>query len=483
MNPPPPARAPFVRILGYALGEGAISITINGVSNFALLFYTQVIGLGATYAGLALSVTLLMDAVVDPLMGHITDNTRSRWGKRMPYLVIGGLLLSFFYFLLWIVPPNTTSPVWLFTWALVGNLLLRLSVTIFGIPYTALGFEICPSYEDRSRLQGIRSAFSMAVNLVFGAFAWSLFFRDEMTADGTRIDGTTIASNYAVMGAVLAIAAIVLVSLCVFYTRSTAKDNRDASLQRRSLTSFRGDMSQIFKDRLAWLVFGFFGAALFGMLLVSQAQMFVYVFYMKLPADVKTLVHGAGMVACGSASLFQAWLTRKTDKKTAGYVGMSLSIFGGLFLMLLFFGLGLAPDAIWPIVGINIPVATLLFSLGQVCWWAGAGILGPLAMSMVADLSEINYLRTGVLKNGGYSAVFTFFQKAAMSLGLLLTGWMVSAAGIVSGAETQTPEAVRNIAFLTFLSGPVCVAIGFFILRRYPVDRDYLQHIKESRNF
>jgi Na+/melibiose symporter-like transporter len=67
-----------------------------------------------------------------------------------------------------------------------------------------------------------------------------------------------------------------------------------------------------------------------------------------------------------------------------------------------------------------------------------------------------------------------------MSVGLLLTGWMVTASGIVSGADTQTPEAVRNIALMTFLVGPVLIVIAFFPLWRYPVDRDYLRNLEKS---
>ncbi|MBU3666540.1 MAG: MFS transporter [Chthoniobacterales bacterium] len=468
------------RILGYALGEGAASITMNGVSNFALLYYTQVLGLGAGYAGLALSLATLWDAVTDPVMGHITDNTRTRWGRRFPYIVAGGLFLAASYWLLWTVPDGITSPQALFVFALAGNLLLRTAVTIFGVPYTALGFEICPGYEDRSRLQGIRAAFNMAINLVFGAFAWALFFHDGTSPDGARIDGTKIAENYARMGWVLAVATAVLILLCAWATRHTAKDNRNSRVQGNTLDDFRLDLLQILGDRLAWFVFGFFAIALFGMLLVSQLQMFVYVFFMKLPAGAKTWIHGGGMVAAGLGALFQAWLTKKTDKKIAGYIAMALTVFGGVFLTVVFFGFNLAPDASWHLAGTNIPVAYLLFGLGQACWWGGCGMLGPLAMSMVADLSEVNFLKTGILKDGGYSAVFTFLQKASMSAGLLLTGWMVTAAGIVANADAQTPEAVRNIALMTFLIGPALVIIAFFLLRRYPVDREYLVNLEKQ---
>jgi len=480
MNSSPAQRVSNLRILGYALGEGAISITMNGVSNFALLFYTQVLGLGAGYAGLALSISTFFDAAVDPIMGHISDNTRSRWGRRMPYIVVGGLFLALCYWLMWSVPAGFTSPTALFAFALGSNLLLRLALAVFAVPYTALGFEICPAYEDRSRLQGIRSAFNMAVNLVFGAFAWTLFFHDGKTADGSRIDGTSLAENYVVMAGVLAVAAGVLVLLGAAATHSTARDNRGDCVQGNTLRAFREDLSGIFRDRLAWFVFSFFAIALFGALLVSQLQMFVYVFFMKLPPDAKTWIHGGAMVAAGLGSLFQAWVTKKADKKVAGYIGMALCVLGGIFLTVIFFVINMPPETSWHFAGLHIPVGFILFGLGQACWWGGCGMLGPVAMSMVADVSQINFLRTGVLKDGGYSAVFLFLQKAAMSAGLLLTGWLVAASGIVSGAEKQTPEAVHNIALMTFLVGPALVLISFFILRRYPVDRDYLRNLEKA---
>lgn len=94
----PTRKTPIRTIYGYALGEGAVSLSMNGIANFGMLFYTQVLGLGPKYAGLALSVTLIWDAISDPIMGHITDNTRSRFGRRHPYMITGGLLLAVSFF-------------------------------------------------------------------------------------------------------------------------------------------------------------------------------------------------------------------------------------------------------------------------------------------------------------------------------------------------------------------------------------------------
>lgn len=466
------------RILGYAIGEGATSITIGGISNFALLYYTSVLGLGAGMAGLALSISVFWDAITDPVMGHITDNTRSRWGRRLPWVLVGGLLLAPAFFSIWVLPPGSW-PAWvLFMLALLANLLVRTASTIFGIPYVALGFELCEGYEDRSRLQGIRNAFFMVINLVFGGFAWTLFFRDGAGPDGARIDGTSFAGNYLTMGAVLSLTVVVLVLLCVWLNRDMAHDNRGEQLEGNSIRSFWDDFTQILSDRLAWYVFAFFSIALFGMLFVSQLQMLVYVFLMEFRPEEKTFVHGGGMIAAGLGALFQAKLTDRFDKKIAGYIGIVIGVSGGLLLLLAFSMIGLAPRAVWPLAGFNVPAGLLIFSLGQWMWWFGAGSLGPVAMSMVADLSEIHYLRSGVRKDGGYSSVFSFLQKAAMSLGLLLSGWLIAAAGIVSGAEAQAPEAVRRVAMITFAIGPVLMGISYFVLRKYPVTRDYLRDME-----
>jgi Na+/melibiose symporter-like transporter len=130
--------------------------------------------------------------------------------------------------------------------------------------------------------------------------------------------------------------------------------------------------------------------------------------------------------------------------------------------------------------GIDVPVGLSTFALGQWAWWFGAGMLGPISMSMVADLSEIRYLRSGTRMDGGYSSVFSFLQKAAMSLGLLLSGWLIATTGIVSGADTQSPEAVRRIAMITFAIGPVLMVLSYFVLRRYPVTRESLRAMEED---
>jgi glycoside/pentoside/hexuronide:cation symporter, GPH family len=478
--------APLRRIVAYATGEGASSLTQNGISAFALLYYVQVLGLNSQAAGLALSISMLWDAVSDPIMGHISDNTRSRHGRRHPYILGGGIFLAVSFFFLWSIPGFVKGPAALFYYILMVNLIVRTAWTIFGVPYAALGFEVCTGYDDRARLQSVRFIFNMAMNLIFNAGGWVLFFSDRIGAGGELVDGTTVRSNYPRMGLVLALGALALILICFFSTRRYAHDtSRSPEIKGNSLRDFYIDMRDILRDRLGVIVFLFFGAAQLGMMLVAQSQLFTYRFFMNFPDVQKTVVHGATMVGFAIGSLLATPLVKRWDKKPAAGVGAGLSITANLMLLLIFGGGLLAPRAVlalppsFPVAGgMTIPLAAIVFGLFGAMYWAGSGIMAPVAMSMIADISEVNKLRTGLLKDGSYAAVFSFFQKAALSIGLLITGALLDWAGIIPEAGVQTAGTALRVALATFVSGPVMATIALLLIQAYPVNRAFMRKVK-----
>jgi Na+/melibiose symporter-like transporter len=172
-------------------------------------------------------------------------------------------------------------------------------------------------------------------------------------------------------------------------------------------------------------------------------------------------------------------LVRRVDKRGAGFAGAILAISGAVGLWAVFIGDLLPPGHAVQVAGFTVPIATVVFAILQMCWWGGCGLIVPLASSMVADVAGIDGARSGETRNASYASVFTFSVKAAGSLGILFCGLLVEAAGIVSGATEQTPQATRSIALLTFLCPPVVMLAAIFILRRYPVTRQNL-HMFES---
>ena len=470
-------------MFGYSLGDGGVSIVTNGINNFGMLFYTSILGLSPLSAGLALSLTTIWDAVSDPLMGHISDHTRSRFGRRIPYLLPGGLLMVIAFFSLWTVPQTMDSKTEIFWSILLLNLVFKTFLTVFIVPHTALGFEICVEYVDRSKLQGIRNFMNQITNLAFGAFAWMLFFKDGVSETGERIDGTAVMDNYLYMGVTLSVVAVAIIVLYVMFVRCYAEDTRALSNSQSEnvLLSVFKSTTDIFKDKLAWYVFGLMAFGLLAMLMTSQVQMFTYVFYMEFNATEKSFVHGGGMLASALGGLFLLpILVAHFDKKGCAIVSIAMSSAGGILLALIFNGGVLSPGQEWILFGLSLPVSTIVFGLLQGLWWGGAGILVALAMSMIADISEIHNIKKGEAKDGSYSAALTFFQKSSISIGLFLTGGMVEWAGIHPQESSQSAEALQSISLLTFLSGPVLMTLAFIVILGYPVNKTYLEELRQK---
>jgi len=315
-----------------------------------------------------------------------------------------------------------------------------------------------------------------------------LFFGDRRGAGGALIDGTTLEANYRRMGLVWSLATLALILICYYSTKRYAYDTRSSrEILGNSLKSFYLDMRDILRDKLARSVFAFFGVAMLGMLFVSQIQMFTYRFFMGFPDFLKTFVHGGSMVGFAIGSLIATPLVRRLDKKPAAAVGVALNVIGNVMLYVFFIGGILAPQAVLrlpeglPLIGgATLPLAALVFAICGGTYWAGNGMLAPIATSMIADISEINKLRSGILKDGSYSAVFSFFNKGASSLGLLITGLILDWAGIIPEAATQTAAASKNVARLTFISGPIIALVALMIMFTYPVNRQYMAKVKAA---
>ena len=477
-------RASLRGIFAYMTGDGVNSLIMNSIFGYSMLYYTEALGLDYKLAGLAMSVATLWDAITDPLMGHITDNTRSRFGRRHPYMLLGGVLATLCYYFIWAVPPSFQAPHLLFWYLVVVNLLLRTGITVFAVSHGALGFEISTDYTQRTTLQGMRWGFNMLVNLAGPALAWRLFFPDR--DDG--VEATSVADNFVRMGSVFAIAALVFTLFVVFATRKYIVDTRNTpGVSGSSPLDFLKNFAQIITDKIPRTVFIFNAIALYGVVLVSALQMYVYVHFMKFSSTHKAIVHGSTMVACGLGGLASPLMVKWFDKKPSICIAVIVSVSANGMLLLLFVtgwipaGASFAlPDTVPIIGGTIIPHAMLIFLVFHATFWAGVGTTCAIANSMMADVSEICKHRTGVLKDGGYSAMLSFIIKTSMSLGLLTSGYCLAWVGFDVESEVQTPEAIRGLGLVTFAAGSAIALIALFAIRRYPVTREYMERIKSE---
>lgn len=480
----PEKKATNLEIFNYAVGEGTNSLANNSMGNFGLLFLTTIIGLRPSLAAVALSVSMLWDAVTDPLMGHISDNTRSRWGRRHPYMIAGGLCLSLLFIAYWTLPQaligNTTA---VMIMLIVLQLLFKTFTTVFYVPFTALGFEICPDYERRSYLQGRRWFVNQTLNFIFGAGAWILFFPDVFNDAGEKVNGSLIPEHYVKMGCTIAAVIAMTTLYSAWRSRRFGVDNRDQPKGNNDPIAFFKNFASIFRDRLAVFVIVFTIIVGFGIGLMAQTQMYTYVFFMDFSPQEKTFSHGGGMIATALAGLLLPKLVHWFDKKPTGFIGMGTAILGGVGLWLLF-STGLITPKFKPLFDIDgqpFHLSTIIFGFLQMLWWGGLGLVIPLSWSMIADVAGINAKKEGTEpRNAGYASVMSFSQKASFTVTGLIIGFAIELSGFVPGAETQTPEACLNIANLTFLSGPAVMVFAAIMLWFYPVNRRYMEAIENA---
>ena len=139
----------------YGVGGIANGIFSNGLSFFLLIYYNLVIGMPAETVGLALAIALLFDAVSDPVVGYLSDNTRARAGKRLPYLYLSVIPVSVLFWLIW-NPPETLSDASQFWFLLTTTIALRLAMTLYDVPHNAMVPELTSDYNGRTVLAGHR---------------------------------------------------------------------------------------------------------------------------------------------------------------------------------------------------------------------------------------------------------------------------------------------------------------------------------------
>lgn len=452
-------KASLLRMIGYGVGECAYSLVLNSLLNFAMMYYTAALGLSPAWAGAALTISLLLDMVIDPAMGYMSDGTRHRFGRRHPWMLAGGLLMAVLFYGLWAVPLALHGRAWtLCVYLVLVNLLLRVGQTMFFVPYLALGFELCQDYEGRSKVQAVRQVMNMAANIAGPALAWSVFFRDTVGADGAKVLGTSVPQNYVHMGMAFSLVAFLCVLAAVWLTRGWAVDTRGGPVATgRGVAHFLAELRQSVADKDFARILGFLFLAGSGIGWVSSFQPYVYVYFMGFAPWQKSIAHGATMIGMAAGGVLSAWLARRFGKKGAVLLGGALSLLCNGALAALFLTGG---------VPIGTAQAFVLFVIFNASFWLGSGIILPLGIAMIADLSALRQRRTGSTQDGAFAALFSLTMKAAMSFALLGSGGVLRMIGF-SPCVTQgtyAPDVIWRVGFAMFLAGPLMTAVALAVV-------------------
>ena len=462
----------------YGFGSVAFGVKDNGFSYFLLIFYSQVIGLDSRLVSLALTVALIFDAFVDPLIGYWSDNLRSRWGRRHPFMYAAAIPVSLSYLLLW-RPPVGWSSGEIFWYLLVFAILIRVTITFFTTPSTALAPELSSSYDERSALMSFRYYFAWTGGNLMSVLMFGALF--PLFATAAIPNGQFNREAYAVYG--LIASGLIFLSIMVSAAGTHSRiPHLHAAPPKRRLTPiimFREIFETLFNRSFAALFLSTVFGSIAGGLSAALAFYFLTYFW-AFSAFENFLVTSSVFVSAVIGAVLAPIVTRTLGKKR-GAIILGFIAFVGSPLPVMLRLAGVLPPNGSPFVFWFVLIA-IMIDVGLIICFQ---ILGS---SMMADLVEQAELKTGRRAEGVFFSATTFTQKLVSGIGIMAAGFVLAAAACPKGADPAhvSPDALWRLGayyvplILTFWMSMVAV-IAFYRIDRTSHE-DNLRKLAESRS-
>jgi Na+/melibiose symporter-like transporter len=453
----------------YGVGGGGYGVLYNA-HYFVLIYYSQVLGLDPGLAGLAVGIGLVFDAITDPLIGYLSDSTRSRWGRRHPWLYASILPLGASFYLLWHPPGFVEGNTLLFAWLVVCNVSMRTALTMFLVPAYAIVAELTSDYDERTRLlTGFHVVYSVFTNgMSVLMYALWLVPTEEIT------DGVMNPAGYQNAGLFGTVIIVVSVLIFAIGLRRFIPRLRQYQVDKPlSPSQFFRQVADVFRSASARVVV--LGGVLYYAGTGTYVALWVYIysyFWEFTSEQVSIIVIPMALAALFLPPAMARWGVGR-EKKTvaiAGLVGaMAINVIP-ISLRLLGYFPENGSEALFRIMLVAGFFETILFLVFDICW-----------RSMIADLTERTELETGRRNEGVISSTITFATKCADALGTLIAGILLAL--IAFPTETAVGDVSADvIAKLGLIYGPVVFLIWMGVIlsiSRYRISRSRHQEMLE----
>ena len=409
-----------------------------------LIFLTNVAGLSPGSAGTVLLIGKISDAINDPIIGVLSDRTKSRWGRRHSWMLFGSIPFGLFFFLQWIVPHFSADPdinqLALFWYYVIIAVLFNIAFTAVNLPYTALTPELTQDYNERTSLNSFRFAFSIGGSIL--ALMIGLLISKFIENSGQQ---------YFVIGLGCAILSIFPIYWCVWGTKE-----RYTSENPESIPIFQ-QIKLALSNRPFLFVIGIYMCSWLAFQLTASIIPYFVTSWMKQDSyfEVALLVQVVAII------MLFVWsrVSERIGKRMVYFMGMSMWIIAqaGLFF--------LQPGQV---------VGLYLLSM-----MAGVGVATAylIPWSMLPDVIELDELNTGKRREGIFYAFMVLLQKLGLALGLFLVGLALESTGFISSTPGQPLPAQPGSAMLAIrvAIGPLptlILLIGLLLAYFYPISRE-----------
>ena len=436
--PPRSEKLSLVTKLAFGVGDMGAGMTATIMVFYLLYFLTEVAGLPPGLAGTVLLIGKGWDAVNDPVIGSLSDRTKSRWGRRHSWMLLAALPFGISFFVGWLVPDfgvdMATNPwPWFWYYAFVA-ILFHTFYSCFNLPYAALTPELTEDYNERTSLNSFRFTFSISGSILALVLAQIVFAQVE-----------DLQLRFTILAGAIAVIAVVPIFLCVWGT-----EERYSSATEHQLPLI--DQIKIaFSTRSFLFVVGIYLASWLSFQLTASIIPFYAEHWMGLEdaTSLALTVQGTAIVML----FVWSYLSRRLGKRMVYFMGMSLWIIAQIFLFFL-------PQG---------QVGLLYF----LCVLAGVGVSTAylIPWSMIPDVIDEDELNTGERREGIFYAFMVLLQKMGLAFGLFLVGQALEISGFNNELATQPVSAILAIRVAIGPLPSVFLICGLILAFFYPITR------------
>jgi len=428
-----------------------------------MVLLVQSLGMSPLLWSLIFLIPKLIDAITDPLMGYISDHTVSRWGKRRPYVFIGAIISGFSFVMMWQLSAENTE-MYNFYYFLTWCSIFWIGMTIFSVPYVAMGYEMSSDYHERTRLMAIAQWIGQWA-WVIAPWFWIILYDPSWFESAT--EGARTLSIW-VAGICMSLALVPAI-FCTF--TNTAEDSNQSAANdgtlMDSVRDFGSGIMTTLRNRAfrkvclaTFLVFNAFQV-------IAAFSWFIIVYYMNAGDPVAagvwpTLFGSVGaLFTCFLVIPVVNWCAQTYGKLNTFIVSQSVSLLGYILLWW-----GFSPEDPWMMF---IPLPLFAFGIGG---------LFTIMMSMTADICDMDELETGERREGTFGAIYWWMVKFGAAVAGAGSGLILSLIGFDQNVAVQSDETLALLRLSYILIPCIGTSLAIFVMLNYDLDEQKANEIR-----
>lgn len=454
--------------LGQKAAFGAGNLVNNllpGALGVFMFFLLTAFGMDPFLAGLLGGIPRIYDAITDPIMGYISDNTKSKFGRRKPYIFIGAIMSGVLFALLWQLDPDK-SQIYNFWYFLIFSLIYLTGNTIFSTPLIGLGYEMTSDYNERTRLMGFSQTIGQVAWMIVPWF-WVIIANPNLFA--TQAEGVNFLSI--VVGGICIVLGILPAIFCKEIDQTHLDKRADITFSSlySNLKDLFKSMGQVSKNKAFVKLCGATFLVFNGFQMVASFSYFIIVFYMfkgnygdagNWPAWFSTIsaVATAFLVIPIITKMATVW-----GKRNAFIAATIISIVG---YMLKWYGFN--PENPWMLF---LPIPFMSFGIGG---------LFTLMMSMTADVCDVDELQNGMpRREGTFGAIYWWMVKLGQALAMVLGGLVLKLVGFNPSLAAQTADTITNLRIADIIIPSATAALAIWVMWKYDLTEEKANEIRK----